>query len=341
MFFDQSSVDTEYLQLLMAIARQQRQLLLYRFDWDNRTPKQWPPSGLFGRKDKKAIACYENMCLQLEQLKSQTIAHRRKQGYPNKTFWWNLPWEQVENYLLCDLAEISETGPWRYQRDWETEQGEDCDFLLLRENGHCSNFSSSSTTNYAKESIYSDAQQSAMVGELRAQQKDFNFRSALFSDDRPVYSYKSKTVYASQAHYINSFEHYMHQQNQLERFERSLYTEHITREVNVVSNSRHYECVYVVGGYHVDNDGLLDFVAPLDFELIGSRGSVPEDAPEAYPDKDATVAIAAFLADQAAVRQVPMQLFGRDIMDAAPDYAEAMRQAELYTCLAHKIKYMD
>ena len=341
MFFDQSSVDTEYLQLLMAIARQQQQLLLYRFDWANRTPKAWPPTTFFGRKDKKTLARYDEMLLQLEQLKSQTVAYRRKQGYTNKTFWWNLPWEQVENYLLCDLTQINETGSWRYQRDWETERGEDFDILLLRENGHCSDFSSSSTTNYARESIYSEAQQSSMVAEMRSQQKDFNFRSALFSDDRPVYSYKTKTVYASQAHYINSLEHYMHQQDQLDRYARSLYTEHITREVSVVSNSRHYECVYVVGAYHVDSDGSLDFVAPMDFELIGSRGSVPQNVSDEYQDKDAVVAIAAFLADQAAVRQVPMQLFGRDIMDAAPDYAEAMRQAELYTCLAHKIKYMD
>lgn len=341
MFFDQSSVDTHYLQLLMAIAQQQRQLLLYRFDWGNRTPKPWPPSTFFGRKDKKAIATYEGMLLQLEQLKNQTVAYRRKQGYSNKTFWWNLPWEQVENYLLCDLTEIQEEGAWRYERDWEINQGEDFDVLLLRENGHCSDFSSSRTTTYARESHYSQAQQSTMVDKLHQEQLDRNFRRTLFSDDRPVYSYKSKTLYASEAHYVNSFEHYMHQQNELDRFARSLYVEHITREVSVVSNSRHYECMFVVGGYHVDDDGLLDFVVPLDFELIGSRGSVPDDAPEAYQNRDASVTMAAYLADQISVRQVPMQLFGRDIMDAAPDYDEAMRQAELYTCLAHKIKYMD
>ena len=180
-----------------------------------------------------------------------------------------------------------------------------------------------------------------MVDEARQKQKDFNARSALFSDDRPVYSYRSKTVYKSQADYVNSIEHYMHQQNQLDRFARSLYTEHITQAVGVVSHSRHYECLYAVGSYHVDRDGVLDFVASLEFDLIASRGSVPDDTEESYAEKDATVVMAAYLADRADIRQVPMQLFGRDIMDAAPSYVEAMRQAELYTCLAHKIKFMD
>lgn len=341
MFFDQPTVDTKYQQLLTAIALKQQELLLYRFDWSAREPKAWPPTGFLGRKDKKAIARYEEMVQELEQLKSQTVAHRKEKGYASKSFWWNIPWEQVENYLFCDLSEYKGEGAWRFQRDWEIEQQDGIQILLLRENGHYSNFSSSSTTTYARESNYTQAQQSAMVNELRQQQKDSDFRRMLFSSDRPVYSYKSKTLYGSEASYLLSMEHYMYQQDQLERFERSLYTEHITQEVSIVSHSQHYECLYAVGGFHVDESGVLDLVAPLDFELLGSRGSVPDDAAESYSDKDAAVSIAAFLADRADVRQVPMQLFGRDIMDAAPNYAEAMRQAELYTCLAHKIKYLD
>lgn len=341
MFFDQSSVDTVYQQLLLSIARKQRELLLFRFDWKKRVPKAWPPKNIFGRIDKKALSQYDALVQELNQLKEQTITHRRKEGYTLNSFWWNLPWEQVESILFCDLTQYEEDGAWRFQWDWEVDPRGDFDLLILRENGHFSNFSSHRSTNYARESNYTEAQQSAMVSELRSQMRDHDFQRLLFSSDRPVYSYKTKTLYRSDADYVLSAEHYFHQQNQIDRFERSLYTEHITQEVSVVSNSRHYECLFAVGGFHVDAYGMLDLVAPLDFEILGSRGSVPSDLEDSYRQKDAAVSIAAYLADRSDVTQVPMQLFGRDIMDAAPDYTEAMRQAELYTCLAHKIKLFD
>lgn len=340
MFFDEPRVDEVYQELLTSIAKKQQELFLHRFNWNKREPKLWPPKGLFG-KDKKAIARYDAMVQELEQLKAQTVAHRKKQGYPSGTFWWNMPWDQVENYLMCDLTEWKENGAWRFQRDWEVEKKGATQILFLRENGHCSNFSSNSTTYYEKESIYSEAQQSAMVNDYRKRQKDMDFNRILFSDNRPVYSYKSKQLYASEADYILSAEHYLYQENARERFERSLYTEHITQEVTVVSNSRHYECCFAVGGFHLCPDGTLDLVQSFDYEVCGSRGHMTDDVVQEYAEKDATIALAAYLADSREVAAVPMQLFGRNITDGAPSYSEAMRQAELYTCLAHKLHSTD
>lgn len=340
MFFDEKKVDSKYQELLLSIAKKQREILLERFNWNRREYKPWPPKGLFG-KDKKAIARYEAMLQELEQLKAATVAHRRRQGYSLGTFWWNLPWEQVENFIVCDLAEDNGDGEWRFQRDWVVEQENDIQILLLRENGHCSNFSSNSTTHYARESIYSESEQSAMVNELHRKQKDQNFYRTLFSDDRMVYSRRSQTLYASEAAYVNSWEHYWDQANERERFARSLYTEHITQGVTVVSNSRHYECLYAVGGFCVSANGTLKLVTSFDYDLCGSRGSVPGFIEQTYADKDAVVAIAAFLADSAEVKEVPLHLFGRDIMDTAPDYSQAMRQAEIYTCLANKLQFID
>ena len=46
---------------------------------------------------------------------------------------------------------------------------------------------------------------------------------------------------------------------------------------------------------------------------------------------------AGYLADSDMVREVPLALFGRDMEQGAACFEEAMRQAEVYTCLAEKI----
>ena len=44
---------------------------------------------------------------------------------------------------------------------------------------------------------------------------------------------------------------------------------------------------------------------------------------------------------ESSIRAVPMQIFGKDMTAAAANFAEAIRQAEVYTCLAHKLQSMD
>lgn len=340
MFFDEHKVDREYQNLLLAISKKQQEIFFTRFDWKKKEPTPWPPRGLFG-KNKKAIAQYESMVSELEQLKAAAEIHRKKQGYPGGIFWWNVDWEKVQHYLMCDLYEDKGDGVWRFQRDWELKKDRDDFFLFLRENGHCSDFSSNSQTIYAKESNYSQAEQDSMVSAYRKAQKDSNARRIFWSDDSMVYSYKSKTLYASEADYVMSAEHRWDQEHALEKFERSLYTEHITQSVTVTSHSRHYECLFAVGRFHVDLDGLIDFVEPFDYEMCGSRGHITDDIQQAYEEKDAAVALAAYIADYRQAAVIPMQLFGRDITAPAPNFYEAMLQAEIYTCLAQKLRFTD
>ena len=92
-----------------------------------------------------------------------------------------------------------------------------------------------------------------------------------------------------------------------------------------------------VGGLHLRRDGVPDFVTVMDYGIIGKKGNVPDALEEEYRQKDATVALAAYMADDARVRAVPVQLFGKNIDEGTGSYSEAMRQAELYTCLAHKL----
>lgn len=339
MFFDEHKVDTVYQDLLIAIAKKQQDLFYYRFDWQNRVCKPWPPRGVFGR-DKKAIARYESMLQELEQLKTATVAHRKKQGYPLGTFWWNLPWEQVENYLMCDLQEINETGPWRFARRWEMEQKNDMYLLLLHEEGHCSDFTGKYSYHYEELSKYSASERDQMARDYNQRLNEYELAQVMFDNDRPVRSAYGKT-FATMTDYLYSGDHLLYRDSLDSSYRRSLYTEHHTNVVTVSSHSIHYKCALGVGGLHLRSDGVPDFISIMDYELLYKSGSVPGALEDEYRQKDAAVALAAYMADHSEFSAIPVQLFGRNIVDSAGSYSEAMRQSQLYTCLAHKLKFID
>lgn len=338
MFFDAPKADAVYQQLLIDIAQKQQQLLYYRFDWDKRICRQWPPKGLLG-KDKKAIARYDALLTELEQLKQKAVAHRQHQGYISGTFWWNIPWEQVENYLICDLDQTSELGNWRYARKWEIVRKDDLCVLCLHEEGHCSDFTGEHHYHYEEISKYSDAERSQMARDYNNRLTQYDLARLAFCDGpvRSVYG----TEFNSMADYMLSTDYFLYREYLDSSYRRSLYTEHHTNSVTVTSHSIHYRCTFLVGGYHLRSDGVLDHVSLFDYALCGSCGQMPDSLPESYKQLDASVALAAYIADQPELSVVPVQLFGKDIMDSAGNYSEAMRQAQLYTCLAHKLKFTD
>ena len=335
MFFDEPKVDKVYQDLLLAVAQKQQELFLYRFDWQKRQCKPWPPKGIFG-KDKKAIAWYDALLQELETLKSAIVEHRKAQGYMPGTFWWNLPWEQVEMYLACDLQQVEETGPWRFVHKWEMAERDDLYLLLLSEEGHCSDFTGKYSYRYEELSKYSAAEQDQMVRDYNKRLNDYELAEVVFDNDRPVRSAYGKT-FASMSDYMVSSDHWMYRESLESSYRRSLYTEHHTNAVTVSSNSIHYQCLMNVGGLHLRQDGVPDFMTVMDYEIVAKKGNVPDVVEEEYLQKDAAVALAAYMADDARVKAVPVQLFGKNIIDSVGSYSEAMRQAELYTCLAHKL----
>lgn len=338
MFFDEPKADRRYQQLLLAMAHKQRQLLEYKFDWQNRQIRQWPPKGFFG-KDKKAIACYEQDVRELEQLKAMTAAHCRQQGYHRGCFWWTIPWDQLETWLICDLYEPKEAGPWRWARSWELDrQGESC-ILLLKEEGHCSNFSGRRGYEYEELSKYSKSEQEDMVRDYNKKLDNYEAMQLLFDNDCLVRS-SYGTVFASRADYMFSADHYLERWDLEESYRRSLYTEHHTDTLTVQSHSIHYECLLAVAEFHSRQD-YVDGISLLDFAMVAHTGRVPEDLESDYAEKDAAVALAGFLADRPEFRRIPVEMLGRDITDGAASYAEAMRQAEFYTCLAGKLIFVD
>ncbi len=337
MFFDEPKVDERFHQLLSLIAKKQRELLEYRFDWENRCPKPWPPKGFWG-KDKKAIARYELAQQELEALKAETAAHRLRQGYPHGTFWWNIPWEQVENYLICDLTAFSEAGPWRWERKWKLVREEELWILLLDEEGHCSNFTGQYGYHYEELSRYSASERDQMVRDYNRKLDSREAWDLLLDNDRPVRSTYGN-VFATRSDYMFSIDHYLDRRDFEESYRRSLYTEHHTNTLDVRSNSIHYSCTLAVAAFLWNLRGELDGVQVLDYALLGGRGQIPGDLEEEYSQKDAAVAFGAFVADNPKIPFVRAGLFGKGILDSAVSYAEAMRQAELYTCLAHKLRF--
>ena len=56
---------------------------------------------------------------------------------------------------------------------------------------------------------------------------------------------------------------------------------------------------------------------------------------------DSAVACAFHLSLTPSVRAIPLSLFGKDIETGSVDYDEAIRQAEIYACVAEKSKKMN
>ena len=337
MFFDTSNKDDVYENYLVSIAKKQKELLLCRFDTETRTVKEFVATG-FLRKKSPMKDLYNKLLGELELLKEQTISHRKSKGYSYGTFWWNLPWNQIENYLLYDLIEITEDGQWRFEYTWRTENlDRNFQQLLLLEEGHYSNFSSSNAYNTARISAYSASEQAEMVRKFNNRQNTYALAD-LSLNNNAVHSTLSGQDYASKADYYLSSEYYFTRQYMSDSYARSLYTERETTGITAYSsNSRHYKCVYGIASYHVSERGVLDYISIDNFRYCGGNGDIDDDIKNQYKNKDAAVACAFYLANCSDIKQVPLDLFGINILKGAPDHDELIRQAEIFTCLADKV----
>lgn len=338
MFFDTGGADDTYRKLLIQAAKTQRELLDKNFCWKERlevAPQQ--KKGFFGRRPKTDPARVQ-LETQLENIKEQIRRHREERGcVAGGLFWWSLPWEQVEKWLICDLAQPREEGAWQYENELHL-LGEDGVYLLcMKEEGHLSDFSSAGVYSVREESRYSSAERAEMVQRFNRRINTFDLIDLSIDTDRPVHSVLSGADYASKADYYLSGEYFMTRSYLSDSYAKSLYTKVETRGITAVSNSLHYESFFQVADFHVSGDGTLDHMGIRDFQLIRAGGDVPGSLKDRYAFRDAAVVCAGFLADYEGVRRVPMALFGKDLEQEAARYEEAMQQAELYTCLASKM----
>lgn len=136
-----AELDINYKTTLLAIAKKQRELLGKSFDWENCEPIEEEPvkHGLFR---KKKLTEKEQLRNDLSELQREADELRRKIGVPEGVYWWNLPWDMVEKFLVNDLTEIKRDGGWRFESSMKAVPiADNIMYLMMREEGHCSNFS--------------------------------------------------------------------------------------------------------------------------------------------------------------------------------------------------------
>ncbi len=116
MFFDEPKEDGMFLSFLIEVAKKQREILQYSFDWKERASKkgQWETNkSLFGKKTRDVND--EKLLKELDGIRDRAECYHQRQGYPGGIFWWKVPWEQIEKYLQNDLDEQKGNGNWCYE----------------------------------------------------------------------------------------------------------------------------------------------------------------------------------------------------------------------------------
>ena len=341
MFFDTQRKDETYLCLLMDAAQKQRELFLLHYDWSERKVGQEETRksgfGFFKRK-APSDSRYQQALLELEEIKRQIKKHRDSQGYRNGVFWWNVPWDIAERWLQYDLSFDPGEGNWRFENQVKAAGKDGIYLLYMHEEGHLSDFSSSSSHTYSIQSEYTDAQRNEMVQKYN---RDLNFAAMMdlsYEVNRPVHSTLSGADYDSKADYYMSGEYFALRSYLSDSYDRKLYTEVESYGVTAVSNSKHYECLFGLADYHVDGDGTLDHVTLKPFPVFGSRGDLPYGLNEKYARRDPAVLCAGYFADDRSIQSVPIELFGKNPVQSAVSFEEAMRQTEIFTCLAGKMQ---
>ncbi len=326
----------ECVDLLKNVAKMQNRLFLRHFDWKGkeiRIPQC--KRGIFRRKTKEDTE-YEQILQSLDCVKNELRKAYGIREEQERALWWNLPWENVEPYLMYHLSEEASEGKWHYSYHWETVGNEELKVLIFREEGHFTDFTSNVYQYKRNESVYSPSEQEEMVRDFNKELDKRKKREILFDDDMPVKT-EIGNIYASITDYYDSWEYHADREFANSVFARSLYTEHTTQINTVVSNSRHYECVFEVGAFHFNSRKELDGLSWHPFELKAGCGDMPKDLGKKYKDRDAAVACAAFIRDQHWIQKVPITLFGMGLAECADSMEQARQRAGMFTCLAEKL----
>lgn len=331
----------EYMRILLEIAKTQKRLISYSMDWRQRTaicPAQIERTGFLGLKKSIPSAIYEkeSLLLELERLKGQArqILPKRN-GY----YWWDVPWEQVEQSLLFDLLENEQTGAWRFEHKWDKIQTENAHCLFLHEEGHCSSFHNSYDLEFYEASRYSAAERSDMMRKYSDKVMEQEWNTSVMLRGNMVRSQVSGQLYDSIDDYLCSAEHYFIKDYHKTAYKNSLSTQHQRSTVRVSSSSLHYHSIYFTAEYLVSTAGWLAAWNLHPYTLVNSTGDLPKDFVEQRQQRDAAVSSAAFLADQTEITVVPCSLFGECVIEPCADLSDAIRYAELITCMAGKLYY--
>lgn len=140
----------------------------------------------------------------LEKLRAEA-ENCLKSTSPNKQyFWWKIPWEQLERYLLINLSEPTGNGAWRFETRWECVKIGDVQDLLFWEERHFSDFSDNSTMEFFETSKYSAEERSELMKRYADSQKRSDRDAWYWYHGKSIYSMDTGKLYDSIDSYLLS-----------------------------------------------------------------------------------------------------------------------------------------
>ncbi len=326
----------ECIRLLKEIAKNQHTLFSKRFDWKSKTVKNQNVKRRIWSRKSISEKEYEQCLLSLENLKNALKVLCGLGEDASQWMWWNMPWSQVESYFIYDLLQEEQDGNWRYDRHWEVFGSGSQKTLVLKEEGHYTDFSSHTYEYERNESVFSQEEQERLVSDFNTELEKHRKREIWKDDGRPVKT-DWNNIYASATDYFNSWEYKSDKDFFKDLYQRSLYTKHTTNIKTAVSQSKHYECLFEVGTFHVSRNKELDKLEWHPYELKICKGDIPDELEHKYDFCDAAIACAAFVHEQDWIEHISDKLFEELFMYKTNNEAEAIKFSKIITCLAGKL----
>ena len=282
MFFDVQTENSEsgMVQEILEIAALQKKLLLYRYEPEMRLPIPLKErrKGLFGR-ELVFPEGYQALCEEVEKKKRILTERLAAEGRPIGPYWWNLSWEELIPILLSDLTlpdeeDTPDENGRRHAYEFDEIMGTDgCRILCLKVQEHRQGRTLGKRhTSGTVHSSYTAAEREKMEQAYADRRNMRMLTHMAVANERPVYSVSTNRTYQTAVDYYSSGEGLADYMRAEENYHQSLYTELETNHLSVSVESSDSRWLLGVAQYHVDDDGRLDYMEPLDFRIISGDG---------------------------------------------------------------------
>ena len=279
----------------------------------------------------------------LLQMREELLAVWRSQGRFHHTGWWDVPWNQVAAKLREDTrwqsGEDRDGWQWEWTLEGRQEQQTCLVYLKLHGRKEGGTVVEEEWNRYEK-SRYSASERSDMVSDYNRKINQWEL-VGLAASDGPVYSELSGKSYDSMGSYLFSADHFVLRSLCSDIYEQSLYTTHEVHNMRIQSNNRHFYGLYRVAELHMNSSGVVDVIRPGRLELLASQGeALPTGQIQGIlTEKDPLLMTAGYLMEKKRACSVAAELLCGALDQDAGTLENAIRQAELVTCLAHTITH--
>lgn len=323
--------------LLIQIARKQRELFLSNFDMSTHEPIPFekPKRGLFGHhKPTNREILYS----ELNALKYQT---GNNTAYTLGTHWWQIPWDNVEAAMQTALYEVKRDGHWRFESNIRVFPGEDgVQYVVLCEEGAAQTYAQERINQYETVSDYSKEEREKIMARYDKSRYERNLAQAL------AFEYSGASVQSplTEKIYNDVVEYYVSEGWVIDScfrssYEQTLYKDKYVEGISVYSTSRaRTKGIFAVGCYKTDLSGCLRgfksfdyypvYIAPENLKHVLLSRRIPGTA---------VFKLCEFISTDKNVQKIPFSLIN-NITDAADDKLNLLGlKSALLTLLSDKL----